>query len=295
MAFLESTLKRHGYYCRSQRADGGITPRTRSCLPCARRKARCDKRRPECSRCIAKGIECHYPVNTPRGTGPSPQHQDDARNERRKVAAPLVVGPPYSIESRQEASNHSDVIFDNAPAISDPGFANLGGEFQLDWADSDIDFADFLIPQTNDGPVQYSSSGSSSSFGPSTPSTGPASQVQQPISAPINISIPRQPVNTVRSLAQRPKVNIAAGRTASLIFHTLKSYPRMMLRPNTLPPFIHPRLLYSDFGNDHMEPLTNCVNLVHMIGIGAQGSRKLFWKNVRLECERWCEEVRFPR
>jgi hypothetical protein len=30
---------------------------------------------------------------------------------------------------------------------------------------------------------------------------------------------------------------------------------------------------------------------VHMISSGVQGSRKLFWKNVRMECERLCEEV----
>ncbi|KAI5360705.1 hypothetical protein Slin15195_G086210 [Septoria linicola] len=34
-----------------------------------------------------------------------------------------------------------------------------------------------------------------------------------------------------------------------------------------------------------MEPLANCISLVHMIG-SPKGSRKLLWRNVRLECER---------
>ena len=35
-----------------------------------------------------------------------------------------------------------------------------------------------------------------------------------------------------------------------------------------------------------MEPLTNCMSLVHMLSSRIHGSRKLFWKNVRMECER---------
>ncbi|KAJ5674975.1 uncharacterized protein N7477_004909 [Penicillium maclennaniae] len=35
-----------------------------------------------------------------------------------------------------------------------------------------------------------------------------------------------------------------------------------------------------------MEPLDNCLNLVHMISSGMKGSRKLFWSNVGVECGR---------
>ncbi|KAG2170740.1 hypothetical protein VTO58DRAFT_110979 [Aureobasidium pullulans] len=35
-----------------------------------------------------------------------------------------------------------------------------------------------------------------------------------------------------------------------------------------------------------MEPLANCLSLLHMIGGNIRGSRKLFWKNVSMECER---------
>ena len=124
----------------------------------------------------------------------------------------------------------------------------------------------------------------------STPSTDQTVQVQA-ISSP-NVSIPTLPTSTLRSLIQRPKMKTGAQRIANLILHTLKSYPLMILRHNTLPPFIHPRSISSDVKNNHMEPLTNCISLVHMISSGVQGSRKLFWKNVRLECERLCEEVR---
>jgi len=70
-----------------------------------------------------------------------------------------------------------------------------------------------------------------------------------------------------------------------------------MSRNKTLPPFIHPKILEIDLDDGNgkgnaMEPLANCVSLMHMIGSEVKGSRKLFWKNVRFECERLCAEVR---
>jgi hypothetical protein len=69
----------------------------------------------------------------------------------------------------------------------------------------------------------------------------------------------------------------------------LKSYVLKMLRHNSLPPFIHPYLVSAELA---MEPLDNCINLVHMISGEMKGGRKLFWRNVRMECERLCAEVR---
>lgn len=281
---LESTLKRHGYYCRSRRP--GSTTRSRSCISCARRKARCDNRRPGCSRCIAKAVECCYPANTPESTGPKIQHGDDAPTERRNTA-PLLVPDAPGVENRQEAGTVRDVVLDSTLVVSDPEFAEFGAEF-LEWNNQDIDFTEFLNLPTNDESVPNPSSGSSFSVRHSTPSTDPKEQHAR---SPPNVSIPRSPTRMVRSFILRPRVSSGAQSIANLILHTLKSYPLMMLRYNTLPPFIHPRLISSDVEDDHMEPLCNCISLVHMISSGVKGSRKLFWKNVRLECEHICEEV----
>ncbi|THX49672.1 hypothetical protein D6D08_09934 [Aureobasidium pullulans] len=64
----------------------------------------------------------------------------------------------------------------------------------------------------------------------------------------------------------------------------------MVTHHKTFPPFIHAQsmLLHSD--NDNMEPLANCLSLMYMIGGNLRGSRKLFWKNVSMECERLREE-----
>jgi hypothetical protein len=75
--------------------------------------------------------------------------------------APLLVADPLNVEDRPEASNNGNMILDGEPIISDPDFANIGGEY-LDWNDLDINFAKFLNSQMNDKTVQYPLSGSSS-------------------------------------------------------------------------------------------------------------------------------------
>ena len=282
-------MKRHGYYCRSRRTGG--TTRVRSCVSCARVKTRCDNRRPECSRCITRAIPCHYPANAPRSTGATIRHSDDAPTEP-KIASPLEADSP-SVEHHQEAIINGDTTPDIALVTSEPEFGNLGKEY-LVWNDADVDFTGLLDPLTKDQTVQYPLLRSSSLLRHSDPSSDPTFQVQQSIPFP-NISIPPIPIDNVRSLIRRPRVETGAQRIASLILNVLKSYPLMMLRHNTLPPFVHPHLISSNVEETAMEPLTDCISLVHMISSEVKGSRKLFWKNVRLECERLCQEVSYPR
>jgi hypothetical protein len=184
--------------------------------------------------------------------------------------APLSAADSASVAATQGASHDGDIL-DGALAISDPDFVDL------DWDGADVNFVDFLNSEMNNGAVQDHSSTWSPLAHQSIPPADAIVHIQQVLSR-----------YNVRALILRPKMRLGGQRTANLILHTLKSYPQMMLRHNTLPPFIHPRLIASDFD---MEPLTNCISLVHMIRAGAQGSRKLFWKNVRLECERFCEDV----
>ena len=193
------------------------------------------------------------------------------------------------VENLKVPSTNGDINLDNATVTTHPEFGNFGGKaLESDYPYDD--FVDFWNLHTNDETARYLSSGSSSLVHHSIPSTEQTAPVEQAISS-ATASIPAALTYTVRSLIQRPNIKTEAQRTANLILHSLKSYPLMMLRHNTLPPFIHPRSISSDVENTHMEPLTNCISLVHMIGSGVQGSRKLFWRNVRLECERLCEEV----
>ncbi|OAA71663.1 hypothetical protein LEL_08898 [Akanthomyces lecanii RCEF 1005] len=94
---------------------------------------------------------------------------------------------------------------------------------------------------------------------------------------------------TMPSISYREHTDAGAQRVSLLMLQTLKSYPQMMMRQKTLPPFIHPSLLLGDT-NDDLEAWHNCMSLVHMANSKIHGSRKLFWRNVRAECERFCEQ-----
>jgi hypothetical protein len=204
------------------------------------------------------------------------QHGDLAIN--RQDMAPLSVTGSSTSDTQVENGN---MVLDSDLVVSDPEFANLEGNF--DWNTVDLDLTRLLDPFTQSNKtIQHTSS----SYWNQSTSTDQTLQIQQTISSP-KISTPMLSTYTIRSLIQRPKLKIETQRIANLMLATLKSYPRMMKRKTTLPPFIHPSLIDSD----DMEPLNNCISLVHMISSGVRGSRKLLWKNVRLECERLLQEV----
>lgn len=188
-----------------------------------------------------------------------------------------------SVPNNQETHLNRDTIHHTELAVVDHEVADLEGEY-LNWNAPEIELPDnelieFLDLQTNETSPYFSTGGSLVSR-----HSFPIDQEFQ-----INWSIPALPTPNPHSLTKRSTANVGMERTATLVLHTLKSYVLSMLRHNSLPPFIHPSLVSAEF---LMEPLMNCINLVHMIGGEMKGSRKLFWRNVRMECERMCDEVR---
>jgi hypothetical protein len=163
------------------------------------------------------------------------------------------------------------------------------GNGWFDWNNPIFDFGEPLSNwQAKGDAVQFSPPPTSTLIHEPTPKF----IRQHAVSSPY-MSIPRQPLDILGSLVQRPKIGPKTQRTATLILKTLKSYPLMLLQPDSLPPFVHPRMMTSAGAeNDNMEPLNNCISLLHMGRSGVPGNRKLFWRNVRMECERFYQEVR---
>lgn len=195
-------------------------------------------------------------------------YSDGAFTERQKATNSLVVD--------SLSLNSGEIIPHDALFMPHLGFTDLGDYLHLD--DSDMGpIEDRLNPQAN------------ANYSHISTSTDTRARMEQDPSS-LNFSIPMVP-GAARSMISRPRTQTAAQRVSNLISHTLKSYPLMLLRSNTLPPFIHPSMITSDDENTNLESLTNCLSLVHMINTGIQTSRKLFWKNVQMECERLSEEV----
>lgn len=286
-----SSLKRHGYYCLSTKV--GRKPRLRSCIACAAAKARCSHDRPDCRRCVAKATRCQYPDETPTGaaTPKRAEHQwGSTTTGDGATEATGILTPSMSSVMQQDAFDFSDAASHGAGGFSD--------------SVSNAIWDDMFIP--GDGPptsMQQSSLGGKgfdsalSAFlhedagSPILFAASGLPRFQMNLSPPDSISIPRTPSYAMRSLVSRPRHMAKTKRVASLIFHTFKSYLVMMLRHKTLPPFIHPHFQKLGVPETQLEPVLNCINLMRMIGGGMPGCRKLFWTNVRLECQRLSTQV----
>lgn len=98
------------------------------------------------------------------------------------------------------------------------------------------------------------------------------------------------PYRTGRTLTFRSFMSQPLQPAASIIMNSLRAYPRTMMRRQAVPPFVHPTALV-ETEELYGEPLANCASLMVMAGAGGYNSRKLFWRNVQWECERFVHEV----
>lgn len=202
---------------------------------------------------------------------------------------------------------------DPALTIADPepysGIVNPGLSSEVDhlnWNDYDtgldVDFTgfDILDPvlQANEKPAGYQYP---------IPTSLPTDTVHHSTSSPFSAGAvqPQQfyPQSTIpplpslpRLLIYRPESTTGGERTTTLILHTLKSYLVMMLRENTLPPFIHPHSAHPSSlppdmrAEDSYNPLGNCISLVQTLGTSRGKNRKLFWGCVQTECTKMCSK-----
>ncbi|GMG01826.1 unnamed protein product [Aspergillus oryzae] len=198
--------------------------------------------------------------NAPKST--AQQRANDAETERLNTIAQSVADIP-GLDTFLDATNDGDIPLDRALVIADSEVTAVGERYS-DNIIPDVDFADLLNVHMDGENILYTPSGSSSSVYQSISSADEMVQVQHPRPSP-KLSIPPVPTQAIRSLVQRPNMGTGTHRIAKLILHNLISYPQMMLRHNTLPPFIHPSVVSSDLDNPNLEPLTNCIALVHMI------------------------------
>jgi hypothetical protein len=236
---------------------------------------------------MTRHIDCHYPASTTKVVGRRARDKggDDVPAAGLSTTAHLTTSdPPDDIDYHPLQDELATLV---------PAALETSGNGWFDWNNPIFDFAEPLSNwQAKGDAVQFSQPLTSTLIHEPPPSALPKFIRQHAVSSPY-MSIPRQPLDILGSLVQRPKTGPKTQRTATLILKTLKSYPLMLLQPDSLPPFVHPRMIASAGAeNDNMEPLNNCISLLHMVRSGVPGNRKLFWRNVRMECERFYQEVR---
>ena len=266
-------LKRHGYYCQSRRR--GPLSRARACLNCATSKVVCDKVLPSCTKCSTKRARCEYPAkSTMKDIRTSRNH--DSLSVSTDSPQSILVEAPHTSSSELQMTDFAEVLPPQNFDVSLDGSAST----DLNWLTPTFDFADLWNAPGGEKDLYPSI------FVPQFKST----ILPEQSAVSFDMSIPAT-IDDSRSLVPRPSATANHQRTVSLIFSTFKSY-LVMLQQDTMPPFIHPSILQSALTNNQLEPLTNCINLVQMLSKNLRGSRQLFWRNIRLECERWHADVR---
>ncbi|KAK4252121.1 hypothetical protein C7999DRAFT_27363 [Corynascus novoguineensis] len=246
---------------------------------------------------MAKAIECLYLDGTsPHGHASKvsgfQQNKNTPVTPGSEPAESAVALPPSNTNGGEASNIGHYSPNENTLATSD--FINI----DYNSYGSAIDLGEFWGDWQIDGETAPFPSPLSAALAREEAASAPVQRLQslQTTLFSSSLPMPKQPTYYFGSLAQRPKIAPKMQRTANLIMQTLKSYPLMMLRHNVLPPFIHSqKMSFSNAESDNMEQLHNCLSLLHLLQGQVPGSRKLFWRNVRMECERFHQEVRAPR
>jgi hypothetical protein len=77
-----------------------------------------------------------------------------------------------------------------------------------------------------------------------------------------------------------------------MLTQIVASFPYMMTRKETFPPFIHRRCYdHSSGSNEIPEILKDCMGLAHIFHTKTRESNKMFWRSVRMEQEKLYAQV----
>jgi hypothetical protein len=268
LMIIASTYKRHGYYCRSKK-PGQTISRKRACTSCSRAKIRCDWKLPRCTNCTTKDSECHY--------------TDGALQNILNATSTISDDVDYPEGSSLVLSKSNDGLFSQ----DTPGELTsvLWPRFSLG------------LDGINDvsAPVTFSAKDSLREpiFANMLDLTDQSVLTASFPIPPASSYFPRSLDDSNRCIIRRRLINPHAQTHATLIIQILASFPTMMLRKDTFPPFIHPRSFSAIPGKEYDMPeaLANCMSLAQLFKMRTKENSRFLWKSIRLEHERLWREV----
>ncbi|KAI5782515.1 hypothetical protein FPQ18DRAFT_267421 [Pyronema domesticum] len=247
-AFEKRTSRdRHTRRCRNKRPEDTI-PRKKSCNHCATAKARCDQRRPNCTRCRTKGLGCQYAYQAPSVHSPPSEHQ------LHDIGGPIDLGfnDPLIMGDVDMNMGAAGDIFggwgQNCAATSQLSLTRPQDRRDYFTAETQMQFGTPSLTLTS------SSSSASTSPYPEFDLVPGSFYTNTDTSCSQAIATPESP-NT--SMINRAPLSVYP--QVDLVSRLLSSFVPLLKKPNTAPPFIHPSRLVH-----RTEPLANVTALVHM-------------------------------
>src|SRR5947209_7632744 len=124
----ESTLKRHGYYCRSRNSHTRAV-RVRSCVACAKAKTRCDGRSPSCTRCAARNIECRPQADRTADGSSTNVVSKELQLVHRPPRQEFSSSCPFEVSQSAEVNS---ILNESEPTLVNLDFPSIGID-EFDW------------------------------------------------------------------------------------------------------------------------------------------------------------------
>ncbi|VUC29123.1 unnamed protein product [Clonostachys rosea] len=258
-AFVKDhSFKRHLSYCR--KAQFKRKGRPKPCDGCSLAKTKCSLDEPTCHRCRSKDLRCVYGA---------------------KLLEELFQNP--DLQHGIPSGSPSDLHFEQMPTAGDPP-ANLTGTLDP-------------LPGFNSHPTlpesswPFASSHISNIQESVTESTRITSEsLQSLVIFPLNEIAPTQPTEAVdepATLKALKQPNPEAEASATIIMHCIRSYPQMMLRRQTFPPFIHPHWHTEKLP----ENLVNCMSIAQLFVTRTPENSPFLWRTIDNEVGRFENEA----
>ncbi|KAF2788627.1 hypothetical protein K505DRAFT_328798 [Melanomma pulvis-pyrius CBS 109.77] len=247
----ENSRHRHISYCRRTQAKNKGRPK--SCVACSSSKTRCTFAKPQCARCESKGLSCVY-IQL-RQSNPNP---NDAENSQ-----------PSALETSMSFEEPIGDLATTTLPLSD----TLAIALPLESDDLLHDMTDL------DQYMSFTSSTTSSH-----PFLSPIclSAAINPSPRPNDIAAPSK---SRTALVRLNYQDLAVEYISDLTIYMLKSFPRMMLRRHTFPPFIHPYWHWSTLP----EKLASCMSIAHLFEARTTETHPFLWRVIDAEEQRFRE------
>ncbi|KAL6399262.1 hypothetical protein AUP68_17806 [Ilyonectria robusta] len=334
----EISYTRHSQYCR-RRAAKKRPARQQACQFCRSTKSKCDFLAP-CTRCVTKNRICsydrHYAASTSAATHPhdavsspsdgnNPPHAADLppavnfNTSTSMLCLDVVSGLELAPQPDNLAFNN-DIRFDDAnptyldqetfasatfptgdestalPCLPDSAVVDMSTALS-----TNIEFDPF--PFVDTGPHQPAPDlllPFSASASPSSPTCQLAALRKNMYSL---VPIPARIINT----QEKPSGPLISNGCCRFIVSILRTYPRMMTRPDNLPPFVHPigcglhfdqeesRRVNFDMSDSTefvpLKPLAACHSIAQMFVSRNSNSEEFIWRTIESEQRRIMNEM----
>ena len=296
---IESSYSRHVVYCR--RARHRPQTRARVCQACSSAKVKCNLQ-PRCQRCINKGIECVYDTSASSPTAADRSRLVEGSQGRpgTQTSTPGWLADEVTIQTPDElyALEDPDIYMRwNLPDFDTNGIMSHSPKSSLPCLPEPTVRPEGLVADNH-----YGTEVDDFRTGGFDPQNLLATEL--PWSAQDNpqeegsFALTRATCPPERTSGEHllpiPKSDPFSNYTAKVVMQMLRAFPQMMLRRETLPPFIHGHWYHGQSATEPAlpQPLLNCMGIAQVFASHVLETKSFLWRTIQTEQRSAVEKVR---